>query len=59
MILSYDAYTETLEKQKEKEDRLELVEKRIAMLMNSQKEIQEILKSPDKLATIIHTELSK
>ena len=42
-------YTETLEKQKEKEERLELIERQVSLLMESQKDMQELLKHPEKL----------
>jgi integrase len=49
MVLSYDSYTETLEKQKQKEERLELIERQVSLLMESQKDMQELLKHPEKL----------
>lgn len=39
MVLSYDSYKETLEKQKQKEERLELIERQVSLLMESQKDM--------------------
>jgi hypothetical protein len=49
MVLSYDSYKETLEKQKQKGERLELIERQVNLLMESQKDLQELLKHPEKL----------
>src|SRR5574341_901741 len=49
MVLSYDAYTETVEEKQEKENRIETLESQIESLMQSQKEILECLKYPDKI----------
>ena len=35
MVLTYDAYSETLENQKEKEDRLTIIENQIKALMSA------------------------
>jgi len=52
MVLSYDSYTETLEKQKEKESEIQNMKQQITMLIESQKEIIECLKYPNKLLMI-------
>ena len=53
MILSYDSYTETLEKQNEKESEMQIMKEQIQMLRESQKEILECLKYPERLNQII------
>lgn len=52
MVLSYDAYTETVEDKQNKESRIEILENQIESLMQSQKEILECLKYPDKIMQI-------
>jgi integrase len=52
MVLSYDSYTETIEKQNEKESEIQIMKKQIQILTESQKEILECLKYPDKLMKI-------
>ena len=47
------------ERQKEKESELQIMKQQIQMLTESQKEILECLKSPEKLIHIVNTELSK
>ena len=53
MVLSYDSYTETIEKQKEKESELQIMKQQIQMLTESQKEILECLRYPEKLSLIL------
>ena len=53
MILSYDFYNDTLEKQKQKEFELQIMKQQIQMLTESQKEILECLKYPEKLSYIL------
>jgi len=52
MVLSYDSYTETLKSQKEKESEIQIMKQQIVMLMESQKEILECLRYPEKLSLI-------
>lgn len=52
MVLTYDAYNETLEKQQEKDEEIRNMKEEIIALHESQKEILECLKYPDKLAAI-------
>lgn len=59
MVLSYDSYIETIEKQKEKEYEIQTMKQQIQMLTELQKEILACLKSPEKLIHIVKTELSK
>jgi hypothetical protein len=53
MILSYNSYTDTLEKQKEKEERLELIERQVSLLMESQKRYAGIAKTSRKINEIL------
>ena len=53
MVMSYDAYNETIEEIKKKEDRIDRLEIKMKTIMESQKEIVEWLKYPDKLIQIV------
>lgn len=53
MVLSYDSYTETIEKQKEKEYEIQIMKQQIQMLTESQKEVLECLKDPQKLSLLL------
>ena len=52
MVLTYDAYSETLENQKEKESEVQNLKDEMRLLKESQKEILQCLKYPEKLAQI-------
>ena len=52
MVLTYDAYSETLEKEQEKESEIVSLKQQMTSLQESQKEILECLKYPEKLAEI-------
>jgi integrase len=52
LVLSYDAYTQVLEKEKEKESEIDLMKQQMKYLRDSQKEILEILKYPGMLEEI-------
>jgi hypothetical protein len=52
MVLTYDAYNETAESQKEKESEVENLKNQMRFLEESQREILECLKHPEKLAQI-------
>lgn len=54
MVLSYDSYSETIEKQNQKESELQIMKQQIAMLTESQKEILECLKYPERLSQILN-----
>jgi hypothetical protein len=54
MILSYDSYTEILEKQNEKESEIQIMKQQIQMLTESQKEILECMKYPERLNQILN-----
>ena len=52
MILSYDAYTETIEEGEEKENRLSRMEYQMQILMETRREMFECLKYPEKLTQL-------
>jgi integrase len=52
MVLTYDAYNETLDKQQQKDNEIRTMKEQIISLREAQKEILECLKYPDKLAAI-------
>ena len=52
MILSYDAYTETIEEGEEKENRLSRMEYQMQILMETRREMLECLKYPEKLTQL-------
>jgi ribosomal protein L37AE/L43A len=52
MVLTYDAYNETVESQKEKESEVQNLKDQMRLLEESQKEILQCLKHPEKLAQI-------
>ena len=53
MILSYDSYTETLEKQKEKEEQIQSMKEKydeeLRILKEAIGDMQELMKHPEKL----------
>lgn len=52
-VLTFDAYQEALEKQEEKDRKMNEMENQIRILTESQKDIMKLLKHPDKLAKIL------
>ena len=54
MVLTFDSYKETLEKEKEKESERQIMKQQIQMLTESQKEILECLKYPERLNHILN-----
>ena len=54
MVLTFDSYKETLEKQKENESEILIMKQQIAMLTESQKEILECLRYPERLSDILN-----
>ena len=52
MVLTYDAYNETVECQKEKEYEVQNLKDEMRLLKESQKEILQCLKHPEILAQI-------
>jgi hypothetical protein len=53
MVLTFDSYKETLEREKEKESEIQIMKRQIAVLTESQNEILECLKYPEKLNHIL------
>ena len=52
MVLTYDAYNETVESQKEKDSEVQNLKDQMRLLEESHKEILQCLKYPEKLAQI-------
>ena len=56
MVLTYGAYSETLEKQQEKESKVQRLQEKydadIALLKEAMLDLQQLLKNPEKLAEI-------
>src|SRR5215467_12001102 len=52
MVLTYDAYNETVESQQEKDSEVQNLKDQMRFLQESHKEILECLKHPQKLAQI-------
>jgi hypothetical protein len=53
MVLTFDSYKETLEREKEKESEIQTMKQQIQMITESQKEILECLKNPKKLSLLL------
>jgi hypothetical protein len=51
-VLTYDAYNETVESQQEKDSEVQNLKNQMRFLQESQREILECLKDPEKLAQI-------
>jgi UTP-glucose-1-phosphate uridylyltransferase len=49
MVLTYDAYNETVENQKEKDNEIQNMKQQMISMQESQKEILDLLKDPLKL----------
>jgi hypothetical protein len=49
MVLTYDAYNETVEDQKQKEDEIKKLQEQFNMMQSAQEEMLEMLKDPRKL----------
>ena len=56
MILVYDEYFEILEKQKQKENEVEEIKKRMSIMEEGQKELLELLKHPKELLDLLNSE---
>jgi integrase len=56
MVLTYDAYSETLESEMQKEDKLSTIEQQVAAMQQAQKELGQLLKDPDRLLSILRKE---
>jgi polyhydroxyalkanoate synthesis regulator protein len=53
MVLTYDAYTETVEEKKEKDNEIQNLKQQMAAMQESQKEICDLLKDPAKLSELL------
>jgi integrase/recombinase XerD len=53
MVLTYDAYNETVENQKEKDNEIQNMKQQMMSLQESQKEIVDLLKDPLKLMEVL------
>src|SRR5215217_3792052 len=49
MVLTYDAYNETVEENAEKDKEVEILKQQVSSMQSAQTEILELLKDPDKL----------
>ncbi len=56
MLLVYDEYISTLEKQKEKENELKVIKERMIAIEEGQKELLELLKHPRELLSLLNSE---
>jgi integrase len=54
MVLTFNSYQETLDKQKEKDEEINEMKDQIRILTESQKDIVKLLKHPDRLARILN-----
>lgn len=52
MILTYDAYTETIVDRESKKDEIESLKQQVRLMQDSQREILECLRYPQRLAQI-------
>jgi hypothetical protein len=53
MVLTFDAYSETLSKDREKELEIKSMQEKITAIEESQREIADLLKEPAKLLEIL------
>jgi hypothetical protein len=56
MVLSYDAYTESVESQEQKQSEIDSMREELAEFKESQQEILDLLKDPRKLLSLINEE---
>jgi integrase len=56
MVLTYDAYSETLESEKQEKDKLAIMEQQMEAIQQAQLEFGQILKDPDRLLSILKKE---
>lgn len=54
MVLTYDAYSETIEKHQEKETEVQKLKEEMRLMQESQTEILALLKDPEKLSEILN-----
>ena len=53
MVLTYDAYSETMEQNAEKDKEVQVLKEQVTSMQSAQKEILELLKDPDKLLAVL------
>jgi hypothetical protein len=53
MVLTYDAYNETVEEKQQKDDELKKMQEQFNMMQSAQKEMLDLLKDPDKLLAVL------
>jgi UTP-glucose-1-phosphate uridylyltransferase len=53
MVLTYDAYSETVEEKTEKDKEVQVLKEQVSSMQSAQKEILELLKDPDKLLAVL------
>jgi hypothetical protein len=58
MVLTYDAYSETVEEKRIKEDEVENLKVQMAAMQEAQREVVELLKNPAKLLTALKNDSS-
>ena len=56
MVLTYDAYSTTLESEKKKQDEVTAMSEELTALKESQAEILDLLRSPKQLLNLIESE---
>jgi hypothetical protein len=54
MVLTYDAYSETVEEKAEKDKEVQVLKEQVSSMQSAQKEILELLKDPDKLLAALN-----
>lgn len=54
MVLTYDAYSETIDKQQEKETEVQKLKEQVRLMQESQTEILALLKNPGKLIAALN-----
>jgi len=53
MVLTYDAYSETIEEKDQKDNEIQRLKEQMISMQDSQKEILDLLKDPSKLIQIL------
>lgn len=53
MVLTYDAYNETIEEKQVKDEELESLKSQMSAMKEAQREVLELLKDPNKLLAIL------
>ena len=56
MVLTYDAYTETIEEKHHKDNEIQSLKKQMASISEAQKEFQQLLNNPKKLLAVLKKE---